>query len=146
MSQARCTFKVQGLDCPVEVDALSAALSGSPGVSALGFDLIHGTMTVDYDPATTGPDTLMGRVTDRTGMHASLLGRPEVDAPAPPWRAAFGRWGATAASGLALLAALGVAYLGGARWVTSTFYGLSVAAGGVGLFSRAVRGLPALRP
>ena len=31
MSQARCTLKVQGLDCPVEVDALNAALKGRPG-------------------------------------------------------------------------------------------------------------------
>ena len=74
MSQARCTFKVKGLDCPVEVDALNAALSGRPGVSALGFDLLHGTMTVDYDPAATGPDALIGRVAERAGMQRLAAG------------------------------------------------------------------------
>ena len=32
MSRARCTLKVKGLDCPVEAEALRAALEGCPGV------------------------------------------------------------------------------------------------------------------
>ncbi|MCA1686936.1 MAG: heavy metal translocating P-type ATPase, partial [Planctomycetia bacterium] len=145
MSQARCTFKVKGLDCPVEVDALNAALKGNPGVFALGFDLLHGTMSVDYDPGTTGPDALIGRMAERAGMHASLLGRPEVEAAADPWRAAFGRWGATAASGLALLLAVATPLLGGPGWLSRGLYGMSVATGGIELFPKAVRGLRSLR-
>src|SRR4051812_38867046 len=116
MNRARGTFKVQGLDCPIEADALSAALSGTPGVDALGFDLIHGTMTVDYDPSRTGPDALIGRVAGKAGMRASLLGRPEVDAPVSPRRLAFARWGPTAGAGLALLAAVVGPHLGGPGW------------------------------
>ncbi len=55
MGRARCTLKVRGLDCPVEVAALRAALDEAPGVGPLGFDLIHGLMTVDYDPDATDP-------------------------------------------------------------------------------------------
>ena len=110
-------------------------------MSALGFDLIHGTMTVDYDPGATGPDALIGRVAERAGMHAALLGRPEVEAPAAPWRPALGRWGPTAGSGLALLAAVVVARTSAARggW-RGPCTALSVAAGGIDLFPKAVRG------
>ena len=47
MSQARCTLQVKGLDCPNEVGAIRAALEDQPGITGLGFDLIHGMMTVD---------------------------------------------------------------------------------------------------
>jgi len=145
MSQARCILRVQGLDCPVEIDALNAALRDTPGVSALVFDLLHGTMTVDYDPGTTGPDDLIGRVAARAGMPASLLGRPEVKAASTPWRASLERWWGTAGSGLALLAAAVTPLLGGPGWLSRAFCGLSVVAGGVELFPRAVRSLRSLR-
>ena len=145
MSRARCTLKIQGLDCPVEADALSAALKGASGISALTFDLIHGTMTVDYDASATSPDTLVGLVTDRARMHASLMGRPDIDAPVNPWKSALGRWGWTVASGLALLAGVVSPWFGVSNWVTRVFYGLSVFAGGVELFPKAIRGLRSLR-
>ena len=74
MGRARCTLKVQGLDCPVEVDALHRPWTGAPGWSALGFDLIHGTMTVDYDPGATDPAALVapGR---RAGRDAGRAAR-----------------------------------------------------------------------
>ena len=56
MSEARCTLQVRGLDCPKEVDALTAALKDQAGVASLGFDLIHGTMTIDYDDRLVDPD------------------------------------------------------------------------------------------
>ncbi len=145
MSQARCTLQVKGLDCPVEVDALNAALKGTPGVSSIGYDLIHGTMTVDYDPAATGPDLLIDRVSIRAGMHATLLGSPEVERPAPAWRLFLERWGTTAGSGLALLAGVVAPHPGGTVWLSHLFYGLSVAIGGIELFPRAIRGLRSLR-
>ena len=55
MSQARCTFKVCGLDCPNEVESLRSALQGQPGVTALGFDVVNGTMTVDYTEGAVDP-------------------------------------------------------------------------------------------
>src|ERR1700730_8943326 len=85
MSQARSTLQVQGLDCPTEADALSAALLGAPGVLGLGFDLIHGTMTVDYEPSLTDPDRLIGLISSRTGMAASVLGAPIASDVAQRW-------------------------------------------------------------
>ena len=74
MSQVRCVLQVKELDCPTEMGALQGALLGSPGVLGLGFDLIHGTMTVDYDDATTGPPDLIQRVgPDRPGCERHPL-------------------------------------------------------------------------
>ncbi len=145
ISPARCTLKVQGLDCAVEVNALNAALTGTPGVLALGFDLIHGTMTVDYDPTVLDPAALVNRVTERTGMRASLVGRSGDEDTKASWRSNLGAWVPTAGSGLALLAAVLVSFFGGADWVVHVLYGMAVVAGGFELFPKAVRGLLGLR-
>ena len=145
MGRARCTLKVQGLDCPAEV----AALTGGPGAesracSALGFDLIHGTMTVDYDPDATDPDRL-----------ARLRGRSRGDAGrgwwASPrsgarWWERNGRWASTAGSGLALLVGgpdrlLRRAGRVGDGWPSAW----RSRPAGLELFPRAVRGLRRLR-
>ena len=55
-------LKVHGLDCPNEVTPLRNALEGFPGVGSLGFDLVLGTLTVDYDPNLTNPPALIGRI------------------------------------------------------------------------------------
>jgi Cd2+/Zn2+-exporting ATPase len=147
MSRARCSLQVEGLDCAVELDALTAALKGSPGILGLGFDLLHGTMTVDYDPVAIDPAALMARVAERARMRASLVGRPEVpavvDAPRS-WRTVLNRWGPTALSGLALLAAVVTSQLGGTAGLAKAFYALSVLAGGYDLYPKAIRGLRGL--
>ena len=75
MSQSRCTLSVRGLDCPNEVETLRAALEGSPGVTRLGFDLIHGLMTVDYETSVIDHEGLLRRVRERAGMQADLAAR-----------------------------------------------------------------------
>ena len=80
MSQSRCTLSVRGLDCPNEVGTLRAALEGSPGIHHLGFDLIHGMMTVDYAEGATDPGALVRLIRERAGMEAALVGRPEATA------------------------------------------------------------------
>src|SRR4051794_38055097 len=141
MSRARCTLKVVGLDCAVEMEALRSALEGLPGVLALGFDLIHGSMTVDYQTEATGPADLIGRVA-RAGMSASLL---EESGGRNGWWEANGRWVAIAASGLALGA--GVAFEQFAAWPLAArgAYLLAIAAGGYELVPRGIRGLVRLR-
>ena len=104
MSEARCTLQVRGLDCPKEVDALTAALNGQAGVVRLGFDLIHGTMTVDYDDNLVDPQTIVGRITERTGLQATLEG--EVEQRIPPWWSRRGRSVVTVGSGVALAAGI----------------------------------------
>ncbi len=137
MGRARCTLKVRGLDCAVEVAALRSALENAPGVGTLGFDLIHGMMTVDYDPEATEPAALVRRITTRAGMRAELAGAPEVSGG---WWSRNGRWASTAASGLALLAGVLIGWWG---WSTSATvaYALAVVAGGLDLLPRAARSL-----
>ena len=106
MSQARCTLHVKGLDCPKEVDLLTAALSGEAGVIRLGFDLIHGTMTLDYDDEVVNPEAVIRRIADRTGLQSTLEGN--VERTVPSWWSRHGRWVVTLGSGLAL--AVGVAF------------------------------------
>ena len=130
MGRARCTLKVRGLDCPVEANALRAALEQAPGVGTLGFDLIHGMMTVDYDPDLAEPSALVRRIKARAGMQADLAGSPEV---AEGWWSRHGRWATTAASGLALAAGMATG--------SSVLYALAILAGGVDLVPRAWRSL-----
>ena len=77
MSQARCMLAVRGLDCPTEVEALCAALRDQEGITGLGFDLIHGTMSVDYIPGVVEPGKLARLIVERTGMATTVQGQPE---------------------------------------------------------------------
>jgi Zn2+/Cd2+-exporting ATPase len=151
MSQARCTFKVRGLDCPSEVESLRAALRDQSGVTSLGFDLIHGTMTVDYDESAIEPEPLARLISERTGLHTTVQGQPEGSAPS--WWSRNERWVLTAGSGLALAIGLGFSWLGTAmglgpavaeRLAAAGFLA-AVLVGGIGLFPRAVRNLRQLR-
>ena len=142
MSQARCTLKVQGLDCPVEADALRAALKDAPGVIGVDFDLIHGTMSVRYDPEATAPAPLVERVAARAGMKATLLGEPEVPTS---WRARNGRLVATAGSGVALLLGVSIVWFGGPAGLARLAYLLAIGLGGVELVPRGLRGLRQFR-
>src|SRR4051812_41637615 len=82
MGRARCTLTVHGLDCPSEVPPLRAALDGSPGVLGLAFDPAGGTVAIEYDPGTTAPTALAGRVAERVRMRAEVAEdvRPGDDA------------------------------------------------------------------
>ena len=43
------------------------ALEGAEGVAGLSFDLISGTLTVEYDPRRSAPDALVRRIAKRAG-------------------------------------------------------------------------------
>lgn len=144
LSPARCTLQVDGLDCPAEMNPLRAALEGSAGVRALGFDLIHGTMTIDFDPAAATPAGLLERVKARTGMTARLVG---VDQPAEPpagWWSRHRRSALVAGSGLLLLAGVVLGHLGAPRWLERGAYLLAIVVGGYELFPKGVRSLARL--
>jgi Cd2+/Zn2+-exporting ATPase len=144
LSPGRCTLEVDGLDCPAEMNPLRAALEGSPGVHGLGFDLIHGTLTIDYDPAAATPAGLLERVTARTGMTARLVG---VDQPAGPpagWWSRHRRSALVAGSGLILVAGVARGYLGGPSLLERAAYLLAIVVGGYELFPKAVRSLARL--
>ncbi|AGA27515.1 heavy metal translocating P-type ATPase [Singulisphaera acidiphila] len=142
MSRARCTFKVAGLDCAVEMEQLRAALGEAPGVLALGFDLIHGSMTVDYEPEATSPPQLLNRIAT-AGMNASLV---EESVEGDGWWRRNGRWVATVGSGLALLVGVMLGSLSPGHPVfEKAAYLLAILFGGYELFPKAVRGLAKFR-
>jgi Zn2+/Cd2+-exporting ATPase len=142
MARARCTLEVRGLDCAVEVAALRSALDGAPGVGTLGFDLIHGMMTIDYDPEATEPAALVRRIAARSGLPATLAGEPEISGN---WWSRNARWASTVASGMALLVGVVTSWLGGPPVVSSVAYVLAVLAGGLDLAPRAWRSLRQFR-
>lgn len=154
MSQSRCTLSVRGLCCPNEVEVLRAALEGSPGVTRLGFDLIHGLLTVDYETGVIDHEGLLRRVRERAGMQADLAGQPATASPAlTSWWSRRGRWVSTVSSGLALGIGLAAAWLGplldlekssGKRLAQGCF-ALAVCCGGAWLLPRAVRSLRRFR-
>ncbi|MEO6810210.1 MAG: cation-translocating P-type ATPase [Isosphaeraceae bacterium] len=145
MASARCTLKVQGLDCPNEVGPLRAALDKVPGVSNLGFDLINGLLTVDYDPQTTDPAALVRRVADGAGMRAEVLGGTIPRAEPNRRRDVLIRWSATAASGLALIVGMVLSWRGGPSWTFRAAFVVAIMAGGVELVPKALRGLRRFR-
>src|SRR5271154_162046 len=110
MSEARCTLQVRGLDCPKEVDSLTAALNDQAGVARLGFDLIHGTMTIDYDDELVDPETIIRRIAEKTGLQSTLEG--EVERTVPSWWSRHGRWVVTLGSGLALAVGMAISWMG----------------------------------
>ncbi|MHC5543640.1 heavy metal translocating P-type ATPase, partial [Singulisphaera rosea] len=142
MRRARCTLKVQGLDCPVEMEALRAALEAYQGVVSLGFDLIHGTMTVDYDVDTTAPERLVGRISEHAKMRASVVGEADVQ---DDWWPRYGRWLTTGASGIALLLGVLIDSLGGRVEIARVLYLLAIGLGGTELFPKAFRSLTGLK-
>ncbi len=150
MSQARCTLGIPGLDCPNEIEALRRALSEEPGIAGLSFDLIHATLTVDYDPNRTSPERLAAAIVKRSGLRAAPVGAPE---PAASWWSQNERLVLTAGSGTALAAAYLAAYAAPALGIDSGLshrlslmgFGLAIAIGGVGLFPRAARNALQLR-
>src|SRR5438105_1592863 len=137
MSRARCVFQVRGLDCASEVAALRGALEGWPGVTGLGCDLIHGLMTVDYDAGALDPAALAGRVAERAGLRAELVGSAVVEEPG--WWKRHGRWLATAVSGLALAVGVAVDYAGGPVPLVRLAYLTAIAAGAAELVPKAIR-------
>ena len=147
MSETRCTLQVRGLDCPKEVDALTAALTGQAGIARLGFDLIHGTMTIDYDESLVDPASIVRLIAERTGLQSTLEG--EVERTVNSWWSQHGRWLVTVGSGVALAAGAAFSWVGPslglerptADWLARVCYALAVVIGGVGIFPRATRNL-----
>jgi len=139
MSRARCTLKVVGLDCPVEMDQLQTAFGDAPGVLALGFDLIHGLMTVDYEDERTNPSELLALV-GLAKMSASLVQEAEGK-DEQGWWARNGRWTTTIASGLALLLGMVLGtFHAGMRWEWPAYL-VATLFGGIELFPKAWRSL-----
>jgi Cd2+/Zn2+-exporting ATPase len=151
MNEARFTLQVQGLDCPKEVESLTAALKNQSGVMRMGFDMIHGTMTIDYDDGLIDPQTIMRLIRERAGLQSTLHG--PVEPAALSWWSRYGRWVLTVGSGAALAAGIVISWMGprlgieraNADRLAAIGYALAVLVGGIGIFPRAARNLIRLR-
>lgn len=86
------------MDCAEEVALLHNRFDLEPSIRKLTFDVFHGRMTVEFDPATVTPERIIGMVAE-TGLRAELWKEtPEgSDAQGQP---------VVRISGIALLAAL----------------------------------------
>lgn len=148
MSRSRSTFHVRGLDCEHEVEQIRAALKDAPGIETLGFDLINGLMTVDYDDAVADPKRLAARLTERSGLATTVVGEPEAERP-PSWWSRRGLQASTVAAGAMLGVGMGLHYFGEriglsvslADRASAAFCAAAIAAGGAWLFPRAWRSL-----
>ena len=151
MSEARCTLQVQGLDCPKEVDSITAAIKDQSGVMRMGFDMIHGSMTIDFDDSFIDPQTIIRLIRERAGLQSSVQG--PVEPAAESWWSRYGRWILTAGSGAALAGGTVMSWTGhrlgsgqtGVDRLAVVGYALAVLIGGIGIFPRAVRNLMRLR-
>jgi len=64
-----CDITVSGMTCAACSARVQRALEKAPGVTAANVNLMTGTATVSYDPATTSPDRLVSTIRD-TGYGA----------------------------------------------------------------------------
>jgi Cd2+/Zn2+-exporting ATPase len=151
MSQVRCTIKVRGLDCPSEIATLRSALERHPGIQALGFDVVNGTMTVDYTADVVEPAQIVQLIRELAGMHATVFDKP--DATPAAWWARHGNWALIIGSGVALAAGLAVGWFGSSlglgervsERVSQTAFGCAVLIGGIGLVPGIARSLARFR-
>ena len=65
----RCDITVSGMTCAACSARVQRALEKAPGVTSANVNLMTGTATVSYDPATTSPDRLVSTIRD-TGYGA----------------------------------------------------------------------------
>jgi len=111
----RRTFKIRGLDCAEEIQALQDTVGKLPGIESLQFNLLDGTMTVRS--AAEAPDraAILDAVR-RAGLQAEPAEEARA-AAADGWWQRRGRTVLCAASGLCVLTGLAThALLHGSFW------------------------------
>ncbi len=67
------TFRIGGMDCADEVNALKRTVGALPGVGGLDFNLIEGTMTVEFAASPGDPEAVRDAVR-RAGLTAQAVG------------------------------------------------------------------------
>jgi len=71
MSSSR-KFRVRGMDCAEEINALKDTVGKLDGVNQLSFNLMDGVMTVDYDPSRLDDDAVV-RSAREAGLEAETI-------------------------------------------------------------------------
>ncbi len=121
-------YRIHGLDCAEEVRALKGTVGGLPGVAELQFDVLHGRMSVDRDPARTSEEDIRQAV-ERAGLHVAQ----EHDAPEGFWQR----------RGQLILCVVAGSFLLAGFWVHALLQGNILAAWGAGE-GPAAQGAPAI--
>ena len=133
--QARCTvceihaesvFRIDGMDCRVEVTILESRLKNLPGLEELVPDLVGQRLRVRYDAAKLSTSFIVEAVA-QTGMRAWL----EHEQPVGLTAAATARQMLVVASGAALAAGFAIDVSGGPQIVARTAFLASILTGGI---------------
>ena len=66
------TYRISGMDCADEVNALKATVGRLPGIGSLGFNLIEGTMTLQLDAEQVDEAAIRDAV-GRAGLEAEVV-------------------------------------------------------------------------
>ncbi|MBS1836024.1 MAG: cadmium-translocating P-type ATPase [Acidobacteria bacterium] len=105
-STLRADFRIHGLDCAEEVSLIRRQLDNTNGIHDLGFDVVRGRMSAEFDPKLLSASEIMERIS-KTGLKAE----PWMDAaaaPPQPFLVRHSRIIAASVSGIALLCAMSV--------------------------------------
>ena len=62
MANQKEIYRIQGMDCAEEVSQLRRALGGVTGIYDLGFDVMNGKMTVEFDRDRMAPGAIQTAV------------------------------------------------------------------------------------
>ena len=97
-STLKADFRIHGLDCAEEVKLIRRQLDNTHGLHDLGFDVVRGRMSAEFDPQILTSDQIVASIA-KTGLKAEPWHEGELTLTF--WQE-WGRWIAAAASGLAL--------------------------------------------
>jgi Cd2+/Zn2+-exporting ATPase len=134
---AESTFKIEGMDCREEVALIERRFKNLPGLEDFSADLIGQRLHVKYDAAKLSASAIAGAVAD-AGMRAWLEHEEPLTVPDARARR---RLMIVGASGLALLAGLGLHAAAAAPWLERGVFAVAIAAGASLTIRRAVAAL-----
>ncbi len=110
-SKLRADFRIHGLDCAEEVKLIRRQLDQTHGIHELGFDVLRGRMSAEYDSHLLSADKIIEHIA-RTGLKAERWCEAVQERT---FVQKHGKMIATGASGLALLCAMSVEGFGGSH-------------------------------
>src|SRR5215831_17478311 len=134
---AESTFRIEGMDCREEVALIERRFKNLPGLEDFSADLIGQRLHVKYDAAKLSASAIAGAVAD-AGMRAWLEHEEPLTVPDAGARR---RLMIVGASGLALLAGLGLHAAAAAPWLERSVFAVAIAAGASLTIRRAVAAL-----
>jgi Zn2+/Cd2+-exporting ATPase len=103
-SSLKADFRIHGLDCAEEVKLIRRQLDNTQGLHELGFDVVRGRMSAEFDPRVLSADKIIDHIS-KTGLKAE----PWEDSETPQtfWQS-WGRWIAAGISGTSLAVVMAI--------------------------------------